>query len=60
MGNPTSKFEQALPEDGIEETTFSPSTPIATPDSPKSARINEMDPRSPSVDIVRTPIQVFC
>lgn len=63
MGNPTSKFEQELPENIVEdEADVLPTTttnPIATPDSPKMGRICELlDPRSPTAEIVRTPIQV--
>lgn len=54
MGNPSSKFEEDLPEIENEEP-ISATEPISTPES---IITSELDPRSPSAGIVRTPIQV--
>lgn len=53
MGNPGSKLEHNKKSDELGDASV-PSTPISTP----KTRVIDNDPRSPSTNIVRTPIQV--
>lgn len=60
MGNFSSKFEDEVPQDLMEKPTTSlPSTPVPATEGPKISTFNELDPRSPTAEIVRTPIQVL-
>lgn len=54
MGNPASKYGEELPKNESSEEGSIPSTPIFTSRSPK---LTELDPRSPSSDFIRTPLQ---
>lgn len=54
MGMPSSKFGQEIEQEEPTKGSL-PSTPILTP---KSSRLADLDPRSPSENIVRTPIDV--
>lgn len=54
MGAPASKFGQEIAEEELTKGSL-PSTPILTP---KTFKLADLDPRSPSDNIVRTPIEV--
>lgn len=58
MGNPASKIGQEIKEIEVTQGSVS-STPISTPKVSRSQKsITDCDPRSPSANIVRTPILV--
>ncbi|GJQ82177.1 hypothetical protein Trydic_g6007 [Trypoxylus dichotomus] len=54
MGAPASKFGQEIEEEAAAQGSL-PSTPILTP----KTRLVDLDPRSPSENIVRTPIEML-
>ncbi|XP_028128658.1 uncharacterized protein LOC114324936 [Diabrotica virgifera virgifera] len=56
MGMPNSKFGKEIPKEDLHEGSV-PSTPILTP---KTIVETELDPRSPSLHIARTPLEVLC
>lgn len=53
MGAPASKFGQEIEQEEPAQGSL-PSTPILTP----KTRLTDLDPRSPSENINRTPIDV--
>lgn len=57
MGNPISKIDKNVKDEEPIEKGSLPSTPILTP---KISRTQEViiDPRSPSNNVVRTPLEV--
>ncbi|XP_072388929.1 uncharacterized protein [Diabrotica undecimpunctata] len=55
MGMPNSKFGKEIPKEELHEGSV-PSTPILTP---KTIMDKEWDPRSPSLNIARTPLEVL-
>ncbi|CAG9863515.1 unnamed protein product [Phyllotreta striolata] len=55
MGMPSSKFGKEIPEKELQPASV-PSTPILTPETKK---FSDKDPRSPSLHISRTPLELL-